>query len=165
MSVMTDERVSHGWDLEQAIRTTLYNASRALDSETCMAFLDWCAPEFDYRITAYSPEIRRDMIWLQKDREGMHELLATLSKHNRDRTPIVRHWALQLISPVPDENAVEVVSSLQVYRTAVDGGETQLYAVGRYFDRMDVANDHALITSREVRLETRMLGTGYHIPF
>lgn len=165
MSEMTDKPAVRGWDLEQAVRATLYKAARVLDTEDCMAFLDCCAPAFDYRITVYSPEIRRDMVWLQKDREAMHEVLVTLSKHNRDRTPLVRHWSLQLISPLPDENAVEVVSALQVYRTAADGGETQLYAVGRYLDRLIVADGVALITSREVRLETRMLGTGYHVPF
>jgi methanesulfonate monooxygenase small subunit len=165
MNMITSECLSEGWALERAIRSTLYNSSRALDTETCMDFLDHCAPEFDYKITAYSPEIRRDMVWLHKDREGMQELLETLSKHNRDRTPIVRHWALQLICPMPDLNVIDIVSSLQVYRTAVDGGVSELYAVGRYLDRMIISRERVLFRSREVRLETRMLGLGYHIPF
>lgn len=165
MNVMSAERSQAGRETEQAIRETLYQAADALDREAFDRFLDFCGAEFEYRISAYSPEIRREMILLLKDSEGMHELLSTLSKHNRDRTPIVRHWSLLLITPSGDANGFDVVSTLQVYRTEMDGGVTSLYAVGRYLDRLVVADGRALLVRREVRLETRMLGTGYHVPF
>jgi len=165
VAFMTDERLADGWEVERAIRAALYHAAYSLDSEDFMAFLDWCAPAFSYRITTYSPEIRREMTWLDKDREGMHELLSTLSKHNRDRTPIVRHWSLMMVSPALGDNSYDVVSALQVYRTHTDGGVTSLYAVGRYLDHVVIEGDRALLAAREVRLETRMLGTGYHVPF
>ena len=165
MAFITGERPAEGWEVERAIRSALYHAAYSLDSGDFMAFLDWCASTLSYRITTYSPEIRREMTWLEKDREGMHELLSTLSKHNRDRTPIVRHWSPMMISPTLNDNSCDVVSALQVYRTDPDGGVTSLYAVGRYIDHVVIEGGRALIASREVRLETRMLGVGYHIPF
>lgn len=165
MNVMSAERVEAGWQTERAIREALYQAAAALDREEFHLFLNFCASEFDYRISTYSPEIRREMILLQKDRAGMHELLSTLSKHNRDRTPIVRHWSLSLIRSVDGTNSFDAISTLQVYRTAPDGGVTSLYAVGRYLDRFAFEGDRALMAARDVRLETRMLGTGYHVPF
>jgi methanesulfonate monooxygenase small subunit len=57
----------------------------------------------------------------------------------------------------------EVVSALQVFRTQLDGGATELFAVGRFHDSINL--EKLKLARRQVRLETRLLGYGYHIPF
>ncbi|PMY07368.1 methanesulfonate monooxygenase, partial [Pseudomonas sp. GW460-13] len=53
----------------------------------------------------------------------------------------------------------------QVFRTELQGGTTSLVAVGKYLDEIQLGSDGALLVQREVRLDTRMLGKGYHVPF
>ena len=59
----------------------------------------------------------------------------------------------------------EVVSALQVFRTQLDGGATELFAVGRFHDTVKLNDRSRSSRARLVRLETRLLGYGYHIPF
>jgi methanesulfonate monooxygenase small subunit len=59
----------------------------------------------------------------------------------------------------------EVVSALQVFKTELDGGATELFAVGRFYDTVKFNGAGARLARRVVRLDTRLLGYGYHIPF
>ena len=56
-------------------------------------------------------------------------------------------------------------SALQVFRTSLDGGATELFAVGKLHDLISLSGEAPKLLAREVRLQTRMLGFGYHIPF
>jgi methanesulfonate monooxygenase small subunit len=47
----------------------------------------------------------------------------------------------------------------------LDGGVTQLFAVAKLYDIISVNGAGARFVRRNVRLETRMLGIGSHIPF
>jgi methanesulfonate monooxygenase small subunit len=58
---------------------------------------------------------------------------------------------------------VATTTALIVTYTEPDG-TSRVYAVGRYHDVVDVAAAKPLLKSREVRLETRDLGPGSHIP-
>jgi methanesulfonate monooxygenase small subunit len=60
--------------------------------------------------------------------------------------------------------SADVVSGLQVFRTA-NGGITTLFAVGKMHDRVALGDDGARLLERTVKLDTRMLGIGFHIPF
>ena len=64
-----------------------------------------------------------------------------------------------------NNSEVNVVSALQVFRTQLDGGATELFAVGRLHDTVRLNESGAKIARRIVRLETRQLGYGYHVPF
>jgi methanesulfonate monooxygenase subunit beta len=57
------------------------------------------------------------------------------------------------------------VSALQVFRTQLDGGATELFAVGRLRDTVSLNGDVPKLARRTVRLDTRQLGYGYHVPF
>jgi methanesulfonate monooxygenase small subunit len=59
----------------------------------------------------------------------------------------------------------EVVSALQVFKTELDGGATELFAVGRFHDTVRLDGAGARLARRVVRLDTRLLGYGYHVPF
>jgi len=52
-----------------------------------------------------------------------------------------------------------------VFKTSLDGGATELFAVGRYLDAVKVDGGPPRLLKRVVKLETRQFGFGYHIPF
>ncbi len=91
-----------------------------------------CDEKFHYRITAHSPEIRKDMIWLEHDKKGMQLLFTNLPKHNSDHSPITRHATVYTVEVDAAGNEAKVVSALQVFRTTLDGGATELFAVGKH---------------------------------
>ena len=146
-----------------AIEELVYRSCLALDARDYKTFLGLCEPDFRYTVTTHSPEIRRDMVWLDHDRKGMETLFANLPKHNSDHSPITRHATVYTVDANGD--AAEVVSALQVFRTQLDGGATELFAVGRFHDTVKLANGTPKLARRLVRLETRQLGYGHHIPF
>ena len=88
-----------------------------------------------------------------------------LPKQNMDRTPLTRHFSLYTVEPGSDAETAQVISALQVYRTETDGGVTSLVAVGKYRDKVALNGGAPKLLEREVRLDTRMLGAGYHVPF
>lgn len=147
----------------QAIEELVYRSCLALDAKDYKGFLDLCDKEFRYTITAYSPEVRKDMVWLDHDRGGMETLFANLPRHTSDHSPITRHATVYTVELGDGE--ASVVSALQVFRTELDGGATDLFAVGRFHDTVKLDGAGAKLARRVVHLETRQLGYGYHIPF
>ena len=57
-----------------------------------------------------------------------------------------------------------VVTSVVIFATCLDGGVSQLYAVARYHDTVDLSGESPRLKRRVVRLETRGLGIGKHWP-
>jgi methanesulfonate monooxygenase small subunit len=137
----------------------------ALDQKDFTGFLALCDPAFHYAITAYSPEIRKDMIWLEHDKAGMKLLFDNLPKHNSDHATLSRHATVYTIVPDAAKGEAKVVSALQVFKTTLDGGATELFAVGKLHDTVKIDGTTATLVDRNVRLETRMFGFGFHIPF
>ena len=137
----------------------------ALDDKQFNAYLELCDPAYHYKITAYSPEIRKDMTWLEHDRAGMQALFANLPKHNSDQSPLTRHVSVYTVKEDAAAQQAQVVSALQVFKTSLDGGATELFAVGKLHDLISLTDAGPRLLAREVRLQTRMLGFGYHIPF
>lgn len=139
-----------------------------LDDKQFSAYLELCDPAYHYKITAYSPEIRKDMTWLEHDKAGMQALFANLPKHNSDQSPLTRHVCVYTVKEDAAAQQAQVISSLQVFKTAIDGGATELFAVGKLHDQISLSGMPGAgpkLLAREVRLQTRMLGFGYHIPF
>lgn len=147
----------------EAIEELIYRTCLALDARDYKGFLALCDAQFRYKISAYSHEIRKDMVWLDHDRGGMETLFANLPRHNSDHSPITRHVTVYTVDI--GEGEAKAVSALQVFRTELDGGATELFAVGRFHDVVKLDGGGPRLAQREVRLETRQLGYGYHIPF
>lgn len=152
-------------ETRDAISELICRSCMTLDAKNFSAYLELCDPAYRYAITAYSPEIRKDMTWLEHDKAGMQTLFANLPKHNSDQSPLTRHVTVYTIKPSEDGQQADVVSAVQVFRTSLDGGATELFAVGKFIDRVAVTGGEPKLLSRNVRLDTRMLGYGYHIPF
>ena len=153
-------------DLEKryAVEELVYRSCLVLDAKDYTAFLALCDTDFRYAITSYSPELRREQVWLNHDRAGMQTLFTNLPRHNSDHSPITRHATVYTVE-LDDDSQANVVSALQVFRTQLDGGETELFAVGRLHDVVRLNGNGAKLARRTVRLETRQLGYGYHVPF
>ena len=149
----------------QAIEELVYRSCIALDAKDWKGFLDLCDAQFRYTITTYSPEIRKDMVWLDHDRKGMDTLFANLPRHNSDHSPITRHATVYTVEMDDAGDEASVVSAIQVFRTQLDGGATELFAVGRFHDTVKLNGALARLARRVVRLDTRLLGYGYHVPF
>jgi methanesulfonate monooxygenase small subunit len=148
-----------------AIEELVYRSCLALDARDWKGFLELCDPGFRYSITAYSPEIKKDMTWLDHDREGFGTLLNNLPKHNSDHSPLTRHATVYTVDVDTAKGEAKVVSALQVFKTALDGGATELFAVGHFHDVVKLNGGSPKLGARTVRLDTRLLGFGYHIPF
>jgi len=147
------------------VEEAVYVPSMKLDAKDWAGFLGCCDQKFNYKITAYSPEIRKEMIWLEHDFAGMKLLFDNLPKHNSDQSMLTRHATVFTVAFSDGGKTADVVSGLQVFRTVNDGGATELFAVGKMHDRVTLADGGAKLLSRHIKLDTRLLGIGFHIPF
>ncbi len=149
----------------EAVEGAVYGTCLKLDAGDFAGFLALCNQKFHYLITAFSPEIRKDMTWLEHDLAGMQLLFKNLPKHNSDKALLSRHPNIYSIMFSSDGTLADVVSGLQVYKTDLDGGFTELFAVGKMYDKVTLGGDGASLLERHIKLDTRMLGIGFHIPF
>lgn len=147
------------------VEELVYKSCMLLDEKDFKGYLDLCDPEFRYTITAYSPEIKREMTWLEHDKAGIQTLFNNLPRHNSDHSPLTRHVTVYTVTVDDAKKEAQVVSGLQVFKTTLDGGITELFGVGKLYDTVRLNGDGARLLRRNVRLDTRMLGIGYHIPF
>ena len=152
-------------DSRHAISELICQSCMTLDEKNFTAYLALCDPAYHYAITAYSPEIRKEMVWLEHDKAGMQALFTNLPKHNSDHSPLSRHVTVYTVKEDPATQQAQVISALQVFKTSLDGGTTELFAVGKLLDTVTLVSGTPKLLDRNVRLETRMLGFGYHIPF
>jgi methanesulfonate monooxygenase small subunit len=146
------------------VEELVYRSCLLLDAGDYEGFLDLCHPEFHYVVEAYGPEIRRNMVWLDYDKRGMETLFRNLPRHHSDRSPLSRHATVYTVKIGEAQGEAQAVSALQVFRTALDGGETALFAVGKLYDTAKLEDATARLLKRTLRLDTRMLGIGSHVP-
>lgn len=149
----------------ESIEELVYESGVRLDERDFKGYLDLCEDGYEYTIQAYSPEIKKDMIWLQHDKKGMELLFKNLPKHNSDHSSLMRHLTVYKVDVDEAAGEANVVSGLQVFRTELDGGTTELYAVGRQHDTIKLNGGSPKLGNRTIRLETRNLGIGHHVPF
>ena len=146
----------------------IYRGAALLDQRRFDDWLQLTAAKFHYRIGAYSPEIRREMTWLEHDREGLRAQFELLGKHHLDHAIWFRHAVLQEVSQ-ESASSLRAITRLAIYRTAVDvgdvhveSGSTRLFAVARYHDHLVLEDGRWLLADRLARLDTRQLGIGTH---
>jgi methanesulfonate monooxygenase small subunit len=152
------------------VRDAIYRSTIMLDQQNWDGWLEQCGDEFHYAIKSWSPEINKDLTYLSLDRKGLESLLKLLPKHNTDHSPLTRHTSVYTVEMNGDATA-HAVSSVIVYQNLLDGinshidaGESRLFLVGKYIDRLKIKDDKAKFVSREVRLENRRLDKGSHWP-
>jgi methanesulfonate monooxygenase subunit beta len=153
------------------VTDAIYRATLALDDQKWDAWLDLCADDFNYAIKSFSPEINKDMTYLEHDRKGMKSLLDLLPKHNTDHSPLRRHTCVYAVDLSDDDTKATAVSSFVVYQNMLDGqnshidaGESRLFLVGKYYDTLKIEGGKARFVERIVRLDNRRLDKGSHWP-
>lgn len=161
----------NGVDIAGKVRDTIYRATLMLDDQNWDGWLGLCDESFHYAIKAFSPEINRDMIYLQGTRKEMQTMVKLLPKHNTDHSPLKRQTTVYTVDIDDDGKTATAISSFIVYQNLLDGtnshidaGESRLFVVGRYIDTLSIDGTKPLFLSREVRLENRRLDKGSHWP-
>jgi hypothetical protein len=152
-----------------AATATVYESCLALNANRWDDFLSLCDPQtFCYRITNYSPEIKREQCWMDQDFAKLTKLFQLLPRHNSDRAHLARHATVYRVARGAD-CTVDATTAVAVYRTEWDAGDshllsgaTSLYVVGRYVDRLRVQGGVALLLRRTMELDTRQVGIGSH---
>ncbi len=155
------------------VHELIYETCLALNAEDWNAFLGLCDPKaFTYSIVNYSPEIRREQCWMEKDYRGLKSMFDLLPRHNSDRSPLTRHATVYRVDHDRDARQARAVTQVAIYRTQLDGvnshfesGATSLFAVGKYLDVIDLGGECPLLKNRVVRLDTRQIDIGSHLPF
>ena len=148
-----------------AIQELIYRSCLLLDAKDFTAYLNLCDDAFHYTITAHSPEIRKDMIWFDHDKAGLQSLFTNLPRHNSDHSPLTRHATVYTVEFDAAARQASAVAALQIFRTNLDGGATELFVVGRYLDTIKLDSGAPKFVKRIVKLDTRQFGFGHHIPF
>ncbi len=153
---------------DRAVRDVIYRSCLTLDHMDFEGFFGLCAPEFQYVISTFSPELRKDIVWMDRDLAEMKTLVETLplhvSEHNL-RLDLSRHVTVYTVDFSDDLRTAEALSTLQVFTTFRNGGATDLFAVAKYCDIVRMSRGVAKLLRREVRLDTRLLGeTGTLLP-
>jgi methanesulfonate monooxygenase subunit beta len=158
-------------DIANVVRDTIYRATLLLDDQRWNEWLDLCDDSFHYAIKSFSPEINRDMTYLQGSRKELATMVKLLPKHNTDHSPLTRHTTVYTVDVANDAESASAISSFVVYQHMLDGvnshidaGESRLFLVGRYIDTFKIADDKARFMKRVVRLENRRLDKGSHWP-
>jgi methanesulfonate monooxygenase small subunit len=161
----------NGPDVASIVRDTIYRATLLLDDQKWEQWLDLCDDSFHYAIKSFSPEINRDMTYLQGGRKDLMTMVKQLPKHNTDHSPLKRHATVYTVDIGADGNTASAVTSFVVYQNMLDGvnshidaGESRLFLVGRYIDTLKLEDGKARFVKREVRLENRRLDKGSHWP-
>jgi methanesulfonate monooxygenase small subunit len=159
------------FSLKEAVRDLIYRTSLLLDAERFAEWLPLCAPDFIYRIRAFSPEINKEMTWLEHDMPGLKTMIEMLPRHNTDHGRLTRHVTVYGVELGPDEAAASATTSFACYRTMLDGinshidaGQSQLFVIGKYYDRFRLGGDGPRFLERTVYLDTRRLDKGSHYP-
>ena len=160
---------------KQIIECCIYESTLALNSEDWTKFLSYCVKDqFNYRITNYSPEIKKEQCWMDRNWQSLKGILDILPKHNTNHSPLTRHVTVYQITLDSSVDEYEAITVFSLYRTELDGlnshlysGQTKLFAVGKYIDRLRINRDQqkAEIIDRNVVLDTRQIDVGSHIPF
>ena len=146
------------------VEELVYATCERLDEKDVAGYLGLCDAAFTYKVTAWAPEIGREMTWLDRGRGELEEFFKMLPKHNTDPSPLTRHAQVTRVRMDGSGGRAEVTSTFQVFRTQLDSGATELYAVGKYLDTVDCGGGTPKLLARHVRLDTRDLHWGTHLP-
>lgn len=156
LTVMGTEAGFSAWSL-------VARSCALLDAEDYVGWLALFADDARYEVHAYSPEIRQTQVWMQADMPELRALVGQVDNHFRDRAERVRTMTPILIEYDAADGVVTMASRVVIFRTSALTGESSLYALTTYRDRLKLS-PRSLILSRAVTLHSRSLPVGSHQP-
>lgn len=145
----------------EAVRDLVQRTAMLLDEEKFDAWLKLFDSEGTYELSAYSTEIRRWMMWQHSDRDTLEKMLQDVEEHVRD--PARRRHVVGIPLVELDGERARVTSHFSVFRTSPEG-QSSLYMVGCYDDRVVKRSGAWLYVAHKVIVDTRMLDSFTHIP-
>ncbi len=143
------------------IRNFIADTCNSLDKCNFNNFLKMCSKEFKYTISIYSPDLLKDMVWLEHDINGLKTLFEELPEHLQRKGKLLRHLSFPFIESTEDN--IKVSTSFCLYNTELDG-KSSILCVGHYNDEISVSENYYLLEERIVYLDTRDIGVGLHVP-
>ena len=147
---------------DDQIKNLIYKSCKTLDAEEFDDYLDLYAEEFEYKVTNFSREIQKGQEWMDVNRSELKGLLGNVPLHFRLLGSFMRHATVYDIERNGADTA-HALTYVTIYYTTPEGA-TSVWAVGRYYDVIDVSGDVPLIADRNMKLETREVGIGTHLP-
>ena len=54
-----------------AVKDLIYQSCLVMDDERFDEYLALCTEDYQYKVTAYSPELRKEMVWLEQSRTDL----------------------------------------------------------------------------------------------
>ena len=145
----------------EASRELVQRTAMLLDDEKFDAWTELFDSDGTYELAAYSTELRRWMTWQLSDRDTLEKMLQEVDEHVRD--PARRRHVVGTPLVELDGERGKVTSHFSLFRTSPEGQST-LYMVGRYEDRIVKRSGAWLYTAHKVISDTRMLDMFTHIP-
>jgi len=133
-----------------------------LDEEKFDQYLGLFIPESRYSIRAYSPDLRKDVSFLDLDYAEMEVLFRNLPRHVRLPGRFLR-LANGTVVESNDGTQLSITTAVLVAHTDLEG-VSRVFATGRYRDKVAAVDGKARLIEREVRVDTRQFGPGSHIP-
>jgi len=130
---------------DEQITRLIYRSCLRLDAEDFDAYLELFAPEFAYRISNYSVEMRKDQNWLDVNQDEYRALLANVPLHSKPLGTFARHANVYDIER-NGETRAKVTTFLTVYYTTPEGGHERVRG-GQVF-RRDRYHRRAIIDRR-----------------
>ena len=145
----------------EAIAELVQRTAFLLDEER----LDEWTSLFDeagtYELTAYSTEIRKWMTWWHADKATLGKTLKEVRQHVRDPARRRHVVGAPMVELAGDDAGA--TAQFAIFRTTPDG-QSSLYLVGRYEDRLVKRGGAWLYAAHKVIADTRMLDAFTHIP-
>ncbi len=138
----------------ERVRDLITRSVRLLDAGAFADFIALFAPGAIYSMTSFSPEIGRDSVWLELERDELGQLLATSWEHIHDLAARTHFVTVEDFQRVGQE--IRARSSFIVFRTD-EVGRTGFYAIGSYDDSISGQDQALKITARRVRVQTQLL--------
>lgn len=150
-------------EIRENVRELLSRVATSLDDEDFETFLSDCNDDFTYRVVAHSPELDRDMVWLDHDLDELKAMLKMVPQHVRMAGRLVRHLSTATIRAA-GEGCVVATARMLLVHTDLEG-ISRLLAAGTCLDTVSIGDPSTLkLTQREIRLDTRDWSPGLHVP-
>ncbi len=145
----------------ERIRAVIARSGRLLDGGQWNEYVRLFAPDGVYRMETWSAELGKDMTWMELGRDELQTLFDEYPRHVRDparRTHLIAPEEITIGGATAAAQA-----TFAVFRTDL-GGESAIYAVGTYDDKLVRDAGGWKLTSRRVRLDTRQFVTPTPLP-
>jgi methanesulfonate monooxygenase small subunit len=147
----------------EAIQRLIFQSALTLDAEKYKAFLALCTEDFQYTAVTHSPDLGMDMTWLAHGRKGLQDMFGMIPQHVRLKGKFKRHVSVYTIDHDEPAKTAAVSTSLMLIHTNLEG-VSKLFAAAQYEDLVDTSGATPLLKKRLVRLDTRDLSPGIHVP-